>query len=208
MNDFVENIKELLEFYEAEISRLKMLMVNNRLRESDKELIVKYSIPVFYSIWEGFFVKSLIEYINFINSQSFSIDKIKDELLTHCLDKEIDFGVSYNDFNKKKIFFEKTRLFFSRPVFYLNAKIDTKSNLNYKTTNSFLNRLCLNNLPEERNKGLNKLLLYRNNIAHGECSIPINIDIILETSEIVINCMYDLFVVIEDGINNEKFKKM
>jgi hypothetical protein len=207
MNNFINNIRELLDSYESEVSQVKKLMVNIRLRESDKELIMKYSIPVFYSIWEGFFVKSLIEYINFINSMSVNIDKIKDELLTHCLDEKINLGASYSDFNKKKMFFEKIKLFFSNPVFYLNVRIDTNSNLNYKIANSFLNRICLNSLPEERKKELDKLLLYRNNIAHGECSVPINIDIVLKMSEIVINCMYDLFVVIEDGINNELFKK-
>jgi hypothetical protein len=208
MNNFVENIRELLDSCENEISRLKTLMVNVRLKGPDKELIVKYSIPIFYSIWEGFFVKSLIEYIKFINSQSVSVDKIKDELLTHCLDGQINLSTPYNDFNKKKEFFQKIRLFFNNSIFYLNVKTDTKSNLNYKNANSFLNKLCLNSLPEERRRELNRLLLYRNNIAHGECSIPVDINIIFEISEIVINCIYDLFVIIEDGINNEQFRKI
>jgi hypothetical protein len=208
MNNFVENIKELLDFYEDEISRLKMLMVNIRAKKTDKELIVKYSIPIFYSIWEGFFVKSLIEYINFINSLSITLDQIKAELLTHCMEGQINFDLTNSGFTKKMIFVEKIKLFFNGPAFYLNAKIDTKSNLNYKAANVFLNKLCLSSLPEERKTKLDKLVLYRNNIAHGECSVPTNIDIISEMSEIVINCMYDLFIIIEDGINNEYFRKI
>jgi hypothetical protein len=207
MNNFISNIKDLLASYETEIVQLKILMVNLKLRESNKDLLIKYSIPIFYSIWEGFFVKSLIEYINFINSSSISIDKIRNELLTHWLDKKINFGTPHNDFTRQMELVENIKMIFNSHIFHLNIEVDTKSNLNYKIANNILHRLCLNNLPKERDKELKKLLLFRNNIAHGECSIPINMDIIFEISAIVINCMYDLFILIEDGINNENFRR-
>lgn len=207
MNNFISNISELILFYEAEISQLKKIAVNAKLEALERNLIIKYSIPILYSHWEGFFVKSLVEYVNFINSQSIGLGEVKDELLAHCLDEKVNIRNSRYDFGKMKQHALNIKSFFQQSRFYLSTRIDTKSNLNYKNANNILNRLCLNNLPVTREKGLSKLLMYRNNIAHGECSLPSNFDIINQMSEIVINSMYDLFILIEEGINNRQFIK-
>jgi hypothetical protein len=178
-----------------------------KINAIDRELIIKYAIPIFYSNWEGFFVKSLIEYINFINSLVLGLDEVKDEILAHCLNDKYDIGISRNDFEQLKKHALDIRYFFQQSYFSLNSRISTKSNLSYKVANGVLDRLCLNNLPIIRQNELNKLLLFRNNIAHGECTVPCDNDIINEMSNIVINCMYDLFLIIEEGINNELFKK-
>lgn len=207
MNNFINNINELLSSCITEISQFKKITVNMKINAIDRELIIKYAIPIFYSNWEGFFVKSLIEYINFINSLVLGLDEVKDEILAHCLNDKYDIGISRNDFEQLKKHALDIRYFFQQSYFSLNSRISTKSNLSYKVANGVLDRLCLNNLPIIRQNELNKLLLFRNNIAHGECTVPCDNDIINEMSNIVINCMYDLFLIIEEGINNELFKK-
>jgi hypothetical protein len=205
MNNYIINIQQLLYNYESEISQLKKIIVQLRTKSSDKEVISKYAIPAFYSMWEGFFVKSLVEFINYINSLSLNMSDLKGELLAHNLDANVNLQLERKGFSSIKNYSESIHKYFKEP-FSVKISILTDSNVNYKNANNMLGRLCLDKLPIEREKQLNKLLLFRNNIAHGECSVPFNDDVIDEISEIVVNCMYDIFLILENGVMTNSFK--
>jgi len=203
---FIDNINQFVSDSEAEIAKLKKILVKLRDKPEDRLLISKYSIPAFYSIWEGFFVKSLTQYIDYINSLKLENNDYQEILLAHNLDITFHLNDNRVAFEQKQKLSTELYLYYSSSII-INRKIITESNVNFKVANAMFKRLCLDELDESRKSELNKLLMYRNNIAHGECSLPIDNAIIDELSEIVINCIYDTKLIIEKGILSNSFKK-
>lgn len=204
---YIVQVQEYISNSEFEISQLKKIISSLKNNPSNKLVITRYAIPALYSIWEGFFVKSLLEYINYINSLRLSIQDLKEELLAHNIDVNLILSNSRIGFVNIKKYATDIYSYISRPIF-INNKIITESNVNYKVANAMFERLCLNKLSEERKPQLNKLLMFRNNISHGECTVPENEEIINELSDIVINCIYDTFIIIEQGIKDQTFRKI
>lgn len=207
MNNYIQRIADDISNCEFEISQLKKIIAGLYNKPLDRQVIIRYATPALYSIWEGFFVRSLTEYINFINSLALSRDQIQDIIVAHNLEITLNLSVSRTNFDTIKAFSNDLQQHFSN-TFFINSKIITESNVNYKVANAMFTRLCLNTLDQKRNAELNKLLKYRNNIAHGECSIPVTDEVINELSIIVINCIYDTFLLINDGITNLTFRKI
>jgi hypothetical protein len=207
MNNFLNNIANILDDYLDEISQLQKIIVNFRISDNERRLIEKFTIPAFYSNWEGFFVKSLTEYINYINSLTLGMNEIRDELLAHNLDVIVDLKIERKKFDAIKKHARDIFLYFNNSL-YIENKIITESNVNFKAANQMLDRLCLNQLPKELEHPLNKLLLFRNNISHGQFTVPINKNIINELANIVLDCMYNLYIIIEEGMRTNCFKKI
>lgn len=203
---FIENIDQYVSESESEIAKLKKIILKLRDKSEDRLLISKYAIPAFYSIWEGFFVRSLTQYIDYINSLRLKIDEYKDVILAHNLDVTFNLNDNRISFEQKKKFSINLYDYYSNSIL-INRKILTEANVNFKVANTMFKRLCLDELDECRKNELNKLLMYRNNIAHGECSVPIDNTIIDELSETVINCIYDTKLIILKGINSNSFRK-
>lgn len=206
MNNHHSNILSLLETKEIELARLKKLVVSLKRRPDDRELIAKYSIPAFYAIWEGFFVGSLKEYIGYINAQSYTHNDIIDIIHAHNIDLYMNISHPREQIVAIENLYKKIHEYFNGQFFLCN-KIITKSNVNYDVSSNMLKRLSLCSLPSARRSELNKLLHFRNNISHGEGTVPFNDEVINELSTIVTNCMYDLVIVIEDGMTTGSYKK-
>lgn len=66
-------------------------------------------------------------------------------------------------------------------------------------------RFNLDTLPKSYKNKLSKLLQFRNSIAHGETSILVKIDHIVEFSTLVNNLMVEIYERIELGYNNSTF---
>nr|VFJ66008.1 MAG: hypothetical protein BECKFM1743C_GA0114222_104094 [Candidatus Kentron sp. FM]VFJ66073.1 MAG: hypothetical protein BECKFM1743A_GA0114220_104002 [Candidatus Kentron sp. FM]VFK16061.1 MAG: hypothetical protein BECKFM1743B_GA0114221_104012 [Candidatus Kentron sp. FM] len=90
---------------------------------------------------------------------------------------------------------------------YFNTKINTESNANLKVTNTLLNRLSLQELPNVHEKMLNRLLRFRNSMAHGDDGIEITQADLDQFSILVQNLASDLILSILDGLDHRVYLK-
>jgi hypothetical protein len=204
--DFLKEIYTDINWRMSELASLKTIPFRYNLLQHHNEMLIKYSIPSFYAIWEGFVKNSFTIYTREINSLGLGINECHLNILTHALtsvDKLKLENPRYN-FLKKKEFISLYQEKISEKLL-ISTSIPTKSNVDFKVINDILERFNLNSLPNEYENKLNKLLFFRNSIAHGENSIPINTKIFNEFSSLINDLMGEIFDAIEDGYLKRTF---
>lgn len=208
MINLENELEEEIKWRIAEISMLKTIPHLYGFHDCHKVVIQKYSIPALYSLWEGFFVASMELYIRKINELNLNRENIHINIVTYDLDCKYQLGnPRVNIKNKIKIAKELEEFFDSKIT--ISSKIQTESNVNYKVLNKVLKCFNLEEFDEEYFKdGLNRLLMYRNSIAHGENSFEISEKTIFELSEIVVRCMDNLYDILLDGIKSKTYLRI
>lgn len=190
-----------------EIAILKTTPYLYKFSDEQFKILQRYSIPAMYSLWEGFFVQAFILYIREINNLKLTLDTINLNLLTHNIDVEHNLRDGRIDFEKKAELVKNIYNYVNSEI-TLSKNIPTNSNVNYKTANKILKRFNLSLLSKDKyDKLMNRMLLLRNSIAHGEFSIPINQKEIDEVSLTVINLMHEVYERIIEGYNNKTYLK-
>ena len=182
-----------------EISIIKTTPFLYSFSPERREILKKYTIPTFYSLWEGFVSNSFKIYVEHLNDLNLSADQIHISILTHCLDSKYHLREAKTDFEKQKILVKNMCEYLEREII-LPTGIPTESNINYKVINSILKRFNLEILDRtEYEKRLDRLLFFRNKLAHGENAIPIEQKDINEMSQTVILSMHAVAEKIIDG---------
>jgi len=206
MKTFVEEILADIEWRTSELATLKSIPIKYSFRPDHKDLHVKYSIPAIYAIWEGFVKNCFTIYSHHLNTLSISRIEIAPALLTHQMDSECDFNNPRQNFeSKQKLVGILDSLF--NEIILIRPSVPTESNVNLKVLNKILERFCIPKIEEKYEKGLNKLLLFRNTIAHGENSLTVNMTHVTEFITLIENLMLDLIISIENSEKIETFKK-
>lgn len=190
-----------------EIAILKTTPFLYKFSKKQFDVLQRYSIPAIYSLWEGFVVQSFILYIREINSHQLTLDQLNLNLLTHTIDMEHNLRDGRTLFDKKVKLVKNIYNYVNSKI-TISKKIPTNSNVNYETINKLLQIFNLNLLPQEKYKKLmDRMLLFRNSIAHGEFGIPINQKEIDEVSLTVINLIHEVYESIMTGYNNKAYLK-
>ena len=190
-----------------ELSIIRTIPMLCNCTDKQIEIIEKYSVVAIYSLWEGFVVESLNMYIRELNSLKLTCDELNLNIIIHDIDIKYDLTNERKHFEKKREFVSKLYGYAKSPV-VITTKIPTKSNVNCKVINNILDSFYLEELPEKEFKGkLNKLLLVRNKVAHGEYSIPVTKDMIQEFASTVIGAMHEVTNSIVDGFVNKTYLK-
>jgi hypothetical protein len=189
----------------GELSTLKILPTRRNLSEYEKQVLLKYSVVGIYSLWEGFVVQSFIDYIRELNNQNLTYKSVHLNLLAHDIDMKYKLRDSRINFDSKCKLIQNFQLYQNSPIIF-STEIPTESNVNYKVINRILFRFNLDPLDSEKfEKPLDKLLLFRNKIAHGESSVRVNGDTIQELSSTVIDSMHEVTTHIIDGYKQKKY---
>jgi len=207
MLPFLEEILADIDWRVSELAMIKSIPIKYNFRTDHKEVHIKYSIPAIYAIWEGFVKNCFTIYSNHLNSLSIKRTEISTALLTHRIDSECDFNNPRLNFESKQKLVE---IIDSMMVEIINIKpsIPTESNVNFKVLNKILERFCISKMDESYDRGLNKLLRFRNTIAHGDNSISVNMTHITEFISLIENLMLDIVIHIEVCEKNESYKKL
>jgi len=215
MSFLEEKISREIKWRTDEIATLKFLPLHSYLSKEQKQILKKHTIPALYSLWEGFVKDAFAHYIKEINSQSIGFDEIAPELLAHSIDVHYLKNKDYlneipKDFQKsiKRIsnFVNDFKENIGRNTVVIPLTLPTESNINYEVVTKILLRFNLETLPKEPyERDLNKLLRYRNNIAHGDFSIPIEPQVIDEFSQLVIDLMSEVLLKIINGYINQTY---
>jgi hypothetical protein len=183
-----------------EISSIRSIPLTGKLHNYQNEIIIKYSPVAIYSLWEGFVVSSLREYICEVNKLNINYNTLHPSVVTHDIDIKYLKETPLTDFKDKILLVGNLHNYLNNPI-TIGMKIPTKSNVNFERINIILNRLNIPLMHERHRTPLDHLKRVRDDAAHGEFSIPTDLDEIQELSFTAINAMTDLAFNISDAYN-------
>jgi len=206
MKIFVQEILADINWRVSELATIKSLPIKYNFRSDHKELQIKYSVPALYAIWEGFVKNTFTIYSNHLNSLNISRTDISPPLLTHQLDSECDFNNPRTAFDSKKRLVELIDSILDDTI-TIKPSVPTEANVNFKVLNKILERYCIDQLDDSYDRGLNRLLRFRNMIAHGENALRVNMTDVTEFISLIENLMLDLIINIEKSELNETYTK-
>jgi hypothetical protein len=204
----LEEITKDIEWRMSELGSLRTIPLRYNLLEHHREMIIKYTIPSIYALWEGFVTNSFKCYTAEINRLNLSIEEVHINLLTHgfsSLDK-LRLDNPRLTFKSKKEFTEYY-LHTINKAFAMSERIPTKANVSFSVINEILSIFNLEELPEKFKMPLKKLLHVRNSIAHGEIEIPVKLADINSFAQLLNELMIEITLRIEDGLRLYKYKK-
>ncbi len=207
MEIFVEEILADIEWRVSELATIKSLPIKYDFRPEHKELHIKYSVPAIYSVWEGFVKNTFTIYSNHLNTLSIGRDEIATSLLTHRLDSECDFNSPRTAFKSKRKLVEMLDSLLEDTISFKPC-IPTESNVNFKVLSKILERFCIIPVSESYEKGLNKLLKFRNTIAHGEKAISVNMTHVTEFISLIENLMFDIVINVDNCEKTKTYSKL
>lgn len=206
MVTFIDEILADIDWRVSELATLKSIPVRYNFKPEHKELQIKYSIPAIYAIWEGFVKSCFVIYSNHLNSLSISRSEIAIPLLTHLLDSDCDFNNPRSAFDAKQRMVSMINSLLT-DVVTIKPSVPTESNVNFKVLNKILERFCIDKVPDHYDAKLNKLLLFRNKVSHGDNSINVNMTHLIEFISTVENLMLDVTINIEQNERIGTYKK-
>jgi hypothetical protein len=86
--------------------------------------------------------------------------------------------------------------------------VETKSNVNFKVVSYLLDRFNFEPISERKHqKNLNKLVFFRNSIAHGDNSLPVDQEVFEEICRTFVDVMTDTADVIISSYEKKLFLK-
>ncbi|EKY06027.1 hypothetical protein HMPREF9075_02506 [Capnocytophaga sp. oral taxon 332 str. F0381] len=212
MNNKLESLfLEERERIGKELTIIKTLPLKKGLNQKEKSILLKFSFPNIYSIWEGYVKFIFRAYINELNTLSLKSSQIHNNLLTHSIEcKFTQFRTGFNgNFEDRCSLFVKLFEFLKKPI-SIDQKLPTESNINLKVLNNMLFTFNLEKFPEFPFKGhLDYLLEMRNRIAHGEGNeIPIVREKVNECINNISVLMEELMQKILKGYKEQTYKNL
>ena len=206
MVTFIDEILADIDWRVSQLATLKSIPIRYSFSPEHKELQIKYTIPAIYAIWEGFVKNSFIIYSNHLNTLSIGRSEIAMPLLTHQLDSECDFNNPRINFDSKQRMVSLLDSLLT-DIVIIKPSVPTESNVNFKVLNKILERFCIVKVSDDYEQKLNKLLLFRNKIAHGENSISVNLTHVTEFISTVENLMLDIAINVEQNEKDGTYKR-
>jgi len=197
------------------MSRIKALCPRYNFSSEDEELFLNYSIPIVYSIWEGFIQTYFQIYIRELNKLNLNINNIFHSILIYHIESEFPQFKQYPEKDKlirKVNFFEKLGQFYQCNTLEISPKVNTESNVGFKVLNRILTDFNLETIPEypepqySLRDDLDKFLLkIRNSVAHGQNSIVVKREDLERAIKLVERLMDLVFERIKTGFTNNSY---
>lgn len=206
MITFIDEILADIDWRVSQLATLKSIPIRYSFSPEHKELQIKYTVPAIYAIWEGFVKSSFIIYSNHLNTLSIGRSEIAMPLLTHQLDSECDFNNPRINFDSKQRMVSLLDSLLT-DIVTIKPSVPTESNVNFKVLNKILERFCIDKVSDDYEQKLNKLLLFRNKIAHGENAISVNLTHVTEFISTVENLMLDIAINVEQNERVGTYKR-
>ncbi|MEZ2228279.1 MAE_28990/MAE_18760 family HEPN-like nuclease [Microcoleus sp.] len=195
--------------------RLKALSPRYHFSPQDEALFLNYSIPIVYSIWEGFIQTSFQIYIRELNELNLKISDICYPILIYHIESEFPQFKQYpkkDKQNNKVIFFDKFGQFYQCNALRISSKVNTESNVGFNVLNRILTDFNLETIlthPEPNyslQDDLDKFLLkIRNDVAHGQNSIVVHREDLDRAIKLVNRLMDLVFERIKTGFINKSY---
>ena len=204
----LSKIQKDIDWRMSELGSLKSIPLRYKLLPHHQEMIIKYTVPSIYALWEGFVKTCFGFYISEINSLNLTVSDVHINLLVHSLTSidKLRLENPRNSFKSKKEFTEHYLTVISRP-FEITDVLPTQSNVNFAVMNEILLLFNLRPLPVSFDNPLGKLVNFRNSIAHGEIRIPIKLKDIEYFTKLLNDLMVEIALRIEEGLHTKSFRQ-
>ena len=210
LDSLLNHLDEDLTWRKREIT--KLLFLHN---EDNSLIVIKSSILLLYSHWEGYIKNSCKQYLIYISDKNIKVSNLTKNFEAIALKGMVNEVYSSKDtltlLNEIKLL-EKieigTHKKFNVPQDIIEEKnkdfINTKDNLSLKVFNSFLNIVGIGTIPiiPTRDKYIDEELLnQRNAISHGSKVDPNSIEFNLELTDIMV--LKDFIFLLMDHVKDE-----
>jgi hypothetical protein len=186
-----------------ELSTIRLTPIKHDLTDEEKLVLEKYSAVAIYSLWEGFVHQSFTFYIRTINDQNLKCNNLHMNVIIHDIDSRCKLHQQRTHKEAKSDLIKFMLKYQGKPV-ELSTKIPTESNVNLIVLNKILLIFNLERMSDDFKPRLDKLLMIRNKIAHGESGIKVSREVIAELISTVSDSMDALANIIVDGYKNKK----
>ena len=209
MISLVDDINLEIEWRIKEMSEMKLIPIKYNLKQNQREIFHKQCVPMIYSYLEGF-VKFVVRiYFSNINRLEINLNNISDDLIIYTLEKRYDiFKNQYNSYESKSKVFQKIYADLVNNTFNLELKERSIENINLERLNNLFKSINVKLISDENLKSkLDKLLNYRNCIAHGENSYKVDEILISEFIATVTNVMDSISDVVVESYDSKSFLK-
>ena len=198
-----------IEWVIKETTKLKLIPHKYSLSSDEKILYLKSIVPMIYAYLEGFIKRSLKMYLELVNEKNLTYNEISPKLLVYKIEKQYNCFLDRFEKIEKKVNlinnFLKDIQEAEVKLFFNESKVQ---NINCDRLNKILDEFDFENIKDKKiNNGLNKLLQYRNGIAHGENSYKVSETLIVEFIDTIINTMDIISDIIVKGYNEKKYLK-
>lgn len=172
MSSLQELLSNSYDDLQVKMYKCKTIHLRYRLTEEHKEFLVRQSVLSIYSAWEGFIKSTLSLYLQELNKLKLTYDKLSENYLAYQTDNLCAFKSPKTSYELVKKISHQVYIMYKSEVIF-NTNIATESNANLKITNGILEKLDLDKLDKSYETDLNRLLLFRNSVAHGDDGIKI-----------------------------------
>ena len=204
----LENIKFDIDWRMGELASLKTIPHRYKMANHHISLLKTYLVPAIYAIWEGFVQNTMLAYILEINKKDNMAYSLRTDILLYVVENDDKLNLCVPRTNKvqQEKFITEVFSILNKPI-KIATKVQTKSNVNLEVINHLLTTFGLTALPDCYRDSLNKLLNFRNKIAHGEKAIIVSDDHISEFTQLINNLMVEIATRIEEGLQIKSYLK-
>lgn len=193
-----------LDTLQSKMCKCKTIHLRYSMHPEHKDFLIRQSILGIYAEWEGFIKKTIALYLQEINKENISFSILHDNYVSYQTDNIAKFKSPKTDFGTIVKLSRCLYEMYQGPVVF-TTNVNTESNANLKVTNSILTKLCLKCLDAKYEGPLNKLLKFRNSIAHGDEGIPVNQGDVDRFTLLVQDIATDFMLSINDGFQNKVY---
>ena len=182
---------------------LAILKVNPQ--KVDDSLWNRMSVPMIYAHWEGYVVSSLKLLLGHLNSLKLSPSKVPTNLIVLGLGDKYRSLSGKQSFDQRIVFTDNFKEIFQKAIRF-KKNIDTRSNLNGNILEELCNIFGFNfDVFKELTADIDRIVMLRNKIAHGENAIIPNSENIVKYILSISQATDLLLAEIERFLSNEKF---
>jgi hypothetical protein len=196
----LQEIERDLDWREAELAVLRLLLVNENVSEREKLVVFRAAWALLYAHYEGFCKFALTTYFDEVQRLRKPVSDLPSRMQAASLDRKMKTfrSLPTSDLIERACDFALHYL--SEPAEF--PDVDTRSNLWPETLHQLLADadIELESLPAHDRK-LKTLVRRRNNIAHGERDMITEFDYYSSYESAVKVVMYDLALTIENKID-------
>lgn len=196
--DILSDIQERLDM----MLQTKTMYLRYAFTKVDESFFLNYSIPIIYSIWEGFVQSSFQTYVREINRLNLPMDAVCKPILVYTTEEKFKQFKQYPEVIGLKLkFFDGLKQFYQTDRFDVNPAVNTESNVGFKVLNRIMSQFNLDKIPEypEPKYSLQKeldefLLKIRNSVAHGNNAISVkreDLDRVIKLVKILMDLVFE-----------------
>ena len=201
-----EEISADIDWRNGELAELRVILHKAKLTPTQRLTYIRYIVPAIYALWEGYIKNSLELYCKVIHKSGVPITSLHENLLTLAIisNDKLALDKARTQFETQRDFSLYVCEHLGKP-FPVVSKLPTKSNVNSEVLGDLLKRFNLGNIDPRLGKSLDKLLIFRNTIAHGDNSIPVIEENIDEFTQLIQKLMVIVFDKIDYAVTHKTY---